>query len=181
VEQVILVDAQDRQVGVEDKLAAHRGCQRHRAFSVFLFRSDGRMLLQRRHELKYHTGGLWTNACDGHPRPGEDTVAAGRRRLREELGIDTGLEEALVFSYEAPLGDDLMECEIDHVLIGRYDGDPQPDPQEVSAWAWVEPALLTHDVAEFPERYAIWMRIPLQRVLEEAGLDADGDAVRSEG
>ena len=98
-EQVILVDAEDREIGTAPKLAAHQaGGRLHRAFSVFVLNSRDEVLLQRRAAGKYHGAGLWSNSCCGHPRPGESTPAAARRRLREEMGIDLELEELFAFS-----------------------------------------------------------------------------------
>lgn len=173
LEQVILVDDDGRTIGVADKLDAHRVCRRHRAFSVFVVSGDGRLLLQRRHPAKYHTGGLWTNACDGHPRPGEGTVVAARRRLREELGVDCELRELYAFTYEAELGDGMIECELDHVLLGTYDGEVVPDPTEVVEWAWAPAASLRRRVAQSPEAYAIWFRLALPRVLEHLGVPSE--------
>jgi isopentenyl-diphosphate delta-isomerase len=158
-EQVILVDEQDREVGQAEKLSAHRAEGRlHRAFSVLLFDADGRTLLQRRAAVKYHFAGRWANACCGHPRPGENTLDAARRRLHEELGIDTELSELASFTYRAEdAGSGLTEHEIDHVLVGRFDGDLQPNPLETDAVRWVDPAALQRALAERPDDYAPWV------------------------
>ena len=118
-EQVILVDQQDREIGVAEKLEAHRKGKLHRAFSVFLFNAKDEMLLQQRAAEKYHSGGLWTNTCCSHPRPGEPTEAAARRRLREEMGISCNLNKAFDFIYRAEFDNGLIEHELDHVFIGR--------------------------------------------------------------
>lgn len=174
MEHVILVDEADRPLGTADKMEAHRECARHRAFSVFVVSPAGDLLLQQRHEAKYHTGGLWTNACDGHPRPGEDVAAAAGRRLREEMGFSSPLEHLFSFTYEAAFDDGLTECEFDHVYLGLFDGDPTPDPAEVAAWRWVGPEELGRAVAAHPEEYAIWLRLALPRVLAHlAGQDPD--------
>jgi isopentenyl-diphosphate delta-isomerase len=169
-DQVILVDELDRPVGFEDKLAAHeRGGKLHRAFSVFLFDSSGRMLIQRRAEGKYHFGGLWTNACCSHPRRGQTLMESARARLRHELGIDAPLEELFSFVYRAEdPASGLTEHEFDHVLRGRFDGAPAPNPDEVSDWEWVEPRELLEDVRRRPERYTPWFKLVLERVLGHA-------------
>ncbi len=167
-EYVILVDERDREVGTEEKLEAHRLGLLHRAISVFLFHPDGRLLLQQRHPDKYHSGGLWSNTCCSHPHPGEDTTEAASRRLREEMGIDCSLRPAFSFVYRVRFSDTLFEHEYDHVFTGRYAGDPQPDPQEIVSWKWVEPAELNADVAARPERYTHWFRLILPRLLEGA-------------
>src|SRR3954454_10378832 len=164
---VVLVDEHDRPLGVEAKLKAHEaGGRLHRAFSVFLFDAAGRMLLQRRAAGKYHFGGLWAKACCRHPQWGEDVVSGARARLREELGVDADLAEAFTFVYRAAdPASGLTEHEFDHVLFGRFDGRPRPDPAEVADWKWVDPAELARDVAAHPERYTPWFRIALDRVL----------------
>ena len=167
-EQVILVDAQDREVGTLEKLAAHRnGGLLHRAFSVFIVDPQGRWLLQQRAAGKYHFPNLWTNACCSHPRPGEQTAAAAHRRLREELGFDCDLVERFQFEYKATsAAEGLTEHEYDHVFTGVFSGAVQPDPAEVAAVRWVEPAGLDREVREHPERFTPWFKIALERVRE---------------
>lgn len=155
-ERVILVDEHDVAVGEMEKLEAHRRGTFHRAFSVFVLDREGRVLLQRRAESKYHSGGLWSNTCCGHPRPGEDTGAAATRRLREEMGIECSLHSAGSFVYRAQLGE-LVEHEYDHVFAGRLDGDPRPDPAEVAEWRWMSPDELARDLETHPERYTVWV------------------------
>ncbi len=162
-EQVIWVDAEDREVGVGEKLATHREGTLHRAFSVVIFNSAGEMLLQQRAVTKYHSGGLWSNTCCGHPRPGETTEAAGRRRLQEEMGIECPLEEMFTFLYRTELGDGLSENEYDHVLVGHCDGlTPHPAHDEVADWRWVNMADLRRDIAAQPEQYTYWFKVLLE-------------------
>lgn len=168
-ERVILVDADDTPTGTAEKLAAHRAGQLHRAFSVFVVNEDGEMLLQRRADGKYHSGGLWSNACCSHPRPGEATEAAARRRLREELGFDCPLEHAFAMVYRADVGGGLVEHEYDHILLGRWDGVPDPDPAEVSDWRWVPLDELRDEVGRHPRRFTYWFRVALLE-LGERGL-----------
>jgi isopentenyl-diphosphate Delta-isomerase len=168
-ERVVLVDADDRELGTEEKLAAHRSGSLHRALSIFLFDRRGRVLLQQRALSKYHSGGLWANACCSHPRPGESVLAAASRRLREELGIACPLEPAFGFVYRAALGNGLIEHEYDHVLLGRFDGEPEPNPDEVAAWRWVEPALLAAELRDDPSRYCAWLPLAFAE-LERRGL-----------
>src|SRR5215213_7703405 len=129
-ESVILVNERDEPIGTAPKLDAHYNGELHRAFSVFIRDYEGRILLQRRANEKYHSGGLWTNACCGHPRPGEDTRVAAERRLHEEMGIHSELTEVGVFIYRDSVGS-LTEHELDHVFTGVYSGDPSPDIMEV--------------------------------------------------
>ena len=168
-DDVVLVDEHDRPIGLAPKLGAHEhGGRLHRAFSVFIFDSAGRMLLQRRAPGKYHFGGLWTNACCSHPGAAVPVAESARARLRHELGIDVPLEELFSFVYRAEdPASGLTEHEFDHVLAGRYDGDPRPNRDEVDAWEWVDPQELLRDVARRPQRYTPWFRLVLERVIRE--------------
>lgn len=168
LEEVILVDEADREIGFAEKLAAHRaGGRLHRAFSIVLFNSRGDMLLQKRADAKYHFGGLWTNACCGHPRRGEAVRDAARRRLREELGVETELHEAFSFVYSASdRRSGLTEREFDHVFVGTFEGQPRPDPEEIDAVRWIACDELARDVARRPERYTPWFSRLVERLGE---------------
>lgn len=174
-EYVVLVDAAGREVGAEAKLAAHRSGRLHRAVSVFVFDDHGAVLLQRRSAGKYHSAGRWSNTACGHPRPGETTLAAARRRLAEEMGLDVELREVGVFTYRAELGAGLVEHERDHLFVGTSRGLPIPDPHEVDDWRWVEPEVLTRELAKEPERFSAWLPMAWAKLLERE----DG-AARSE-
>jgi isopentenyl-diphosphate delta-isomerase len=167
-EHVVLVDHRDRETGIAAKLAAHQTGALHRAFSVMLVDRRGRLLLQRRARGKYHSGGLWANTCCGHPRPGETVVDAAGRRLREEMGIVTPLRSVGAFTYRARLGD-LEEHEYDHVLTGRFDGVPNPDPSEVEEWRWADPSDAAAELAAEPDRFAAWFAKVLAMVREVGG------------
>ena len=144
----------------------------HRAFSVFLFDSAGRMLLQQRAAGKYHFGGLWTNACCSHPRRGQTVIESARARLRHELGIDAPLHELFSFVYRAEdPATGLTEHEFDHVLVGRFDGAPSPNGDEVSDWEWIEPGALLEDVRRRAARYTPWFKIVLERVIRQVAVD----------
>lgn len=158
-EEVILVDVQDNATGTMEKMEAHRKGLLHRAFSVFLFNDKGQMLLQQRALNKYHSGGLWTNTCCSHPRPGEKTESAASRRLQEEMGIVTSLEKAFSFVYKAELDNALTEHEFDHVYVGVFDGQPQINPNEVHAFKWEDPLNIRNDIAEHPQCYTAWFKI----------------------
>jgi isopentenyl-diphosphate delta-isomerase len=158
-EQVILVDVEDRSIGVAPKLTAHRDGSLHRAISVQLRDTQGRLLLQKRHSDKYHSGGLWTNTCCSHPRPGEGADNAARRRLSEEMGIACALVPLFVTRYRAELDNGMTEHEVVHCFGGLYAGEVRPDPSEVDAYAWIEPGVLRADVQRAPDRYSAWFRI----------------------
>src|SRR5688572_19728671 len=150
-ERVVLVDENDAEVGTLEKQRAHLEGRLHRALSVFVLNSRGEMLLQRRAWGKYHSGGLWTNTCCSHPRPGEAVEDAARRRLREEMGIDADLTPLFEFTYRADVGLGLVEHEYDHVFAGRYDGEPVPSVDEVDGWRWVPVGEVARQVREDPD------------------------------
>ncbi|MFL6208287.1 MAG: isopentenyl-diphosphate Delta-isomerase [Pyrinomonadaceae bacterium] len=161
-EQVILVDENDRAVGVGEKLVTHRTGALHRAFSVFVFDRARRLLLQQRAATKYHSQGLWSNTCCGHPRPGEEITAAAHRRLREEMNIECELRAAFNFLYRAELAGQLIEHEYDHVFVGEYDRAPVPEPKEVADWKWLSMAELRQDLSRAPERYSYWLKAAIE-------------------
>jgi isopentenyl-diphosphate Delta-isomerase len=165
-EHVVLVDDHDVAIGVAEKLAAHRAGQLHRAVSVFLFDARGAMWLQRRALHKYHSPGLWTNACCTHPRPGEGNAHAATRRVREELGSACQrLRSLFSFLYYAPFDNGLVEHEYDHVFVGQLNVHPTPNPEEVDAVRLVPVRELRREVDAHPERFTAWFRIALAPVL----------------
>lgn len=147
-------------------METHRKGKLHRAFSIFVFNNENEMLLQQRAIKKYHSGGLWTNTCCSHPRPDENISKAAHRRLREEMGFDTELNEAFSFTYFADLDKGLKEHEYDHVFIGNYDGDINPNPDEVESFKWIDMDVLKRDIKENPKNYTEWFKISIFRVLE---------------
>jgi isopentenyl-diphosphate delta-isomerase len=161
-ERVILVDEHDREVGSSEKLRAHLDGALHRAFSIFVFDAGGRLLLQKRARTKYHSGGLWSNTCCGHPRPGEETTAAARRRLREEMNFVCELREAFDFLYRAELEGALVEHEYDHVFVGEFEGTPAPDPSEVEEWKWMSMDELRRGLREQPAHYSYWLKVAFE-------------------
>lgn len=169
--KVVLVDQNDREIGVMDKMEAHEKALLHRAFSVFIFDPSGRMLLQRRALAKYHSGGLWTNACCSHPGPGESVLAAAERRLFEELGFSTPLRKSFDFIYKAAFDNGLTEYEFDHVFTGVYDGMLSADPLEVMEVCWMSMDRIHADLAARSDIYTEWFKIAFQAFLDRAPLD----------
>ena len=163
-EMVVLVDELDRDLGAAPKSRVHRTGERHRAVSVFLFDEQGRTLLQRRADGKYHSPGVWSNTCCGHPRPGESTLDAARRRLREEMGVECELAHVATFEYRADVGQGLLEHEVDHVFRGRFSGAPEPDATEVSGFRWARLDDVRADCGRHPERYSAWLPLALERL-----------------
>lgn len=162
--KVILVDQQDNKQGTKDKLQAHKDNDLHRAFSVFLFNSDDKLLLQQRALGKYHSAGLWSNTCCSHPKPDENIIQAGDRRLKEELGIDAPeLKDLFTFKYQVEL-EKVNEHELDHVLAGRKDKlNLSPDPKEVRDYKWVDFDEILQKVSEHPDNFTYWFK----RILSE--------------
>jgi isopentenyl-diphosphate delta-isomerase len=166
---VVLVNEADAPLGTAEKLRAHTEGWLHRALSVFVFDSEGRLLLQRRTPGKYHSGGLWSNTCCSHPYPNESPLAAARRRLQEEMGFSCALTPAFHFTYRASVGPTLIEHEYDHVFVGVVDAvDVHPNPDEVSDWAWMSASAIREDVTASPSRYTVWFRRLLDQALASA-------------
>lgn len=159
--EVILVDKHDNPIGVMEKMAAHTKPHLHRAFSIFLFNEQGEMLLQQRVFTKYHSGGLWTNACCSHPYPNEETAKAANRRLYEELGIHTTLHKAFDFVYQAHFDNGLFEHEFDHVYLGSYSGELNPNPEEVADYCYKTLEEIKDNLKLYPESYTPWFKIAL--------------------
>lgn len=163
---VILVDENDRELGLAPKMQAHIDGVLHRAFSVFVFNSQKQLLLQQRAHNKYHSGGLWTNTCCSHPAPGETTEAAAHRRLEEELGFDCPLEYGFGFVYRTDFENGLTEHEYDHVYFGRYEAGFQLNPEEVADTRWITLRELDAWMQERPEDFTFWFKHIYERVKE---------------
>jgi isopentenyl-diphosphate delta-isomerase len=157
-ESIVLVDAQDVPQGVAPKAEVHRRGLKHRAISVLVRNHAGDMLLHRRNVEKYHSGGLWTNACCSHPRPGEAAEDAARRRLAEEMGIRCGVTPLFVAQYRAAVSNGYIEDEVVRVFGSTYEGPISPDPAEVSEWKWLPLAELADDLVRRPDSYTVWFR-----------------------
>ncbi|MEZ2414538.1 isopentenyl-diphosphate Delta-isomerase [Muriicola sp. E247] len=162
-ERVILVNQKDEEIGTMPKMEAHEKAVLHRAFSVFVMNSKGETMLQQRAAKKYHSPLLWTNTCCSHQRLGETNLQAGKRRLQEEMGFQTELKELFSFIYKAPFDNGLTEHELDHVMVGYYEGDPEINPEEVEAWKWMTPDAIRNDIQASPESYTAWFKIIFER------------------
>lgn len=164
--QVILVDEQDTPVGSCEKMEAHQRGLLHRAFSVFIFNAKGEMLLQQRAEAKYHSGGLWTNACCSHPALGEDTESATHRRLVEEMGFDTPVQKIFDFVYKAEFDNGLIEYEFDHVFVGHYDGIIAFNKDEVQDYCYKPIQEIALTIEQRPALYTAWFKLAFPRIAE---------------
>lgn len=158
-EQVILVNEQDQEIGLMPKIEAHEKAVLHRAFSVFIFNSRNELMLQQRASHKYHSPDLWTNTCCSHQRHGESNIEAGKRRLFEEMGIVTELEEKTSFIYKAPFDNGLTEHELDHIMVGYYDDAPSLNQEEVKDWKWMSLEDVKNDIIINPSSYTAWFKI----------------------
>ena len=161
-DKVILVDKNDNQVGLMPKLEAHEKGLLHRAFSVFIFNNEYKLLLQKRATSKYHSGGLWTNTCCSHPREGEDILEAANRRLFEERGIKTSLRKVYDFIYKAELDNGLTENEFDHVFYGVYDKEPKINLEEADDYKWMDMDSLNDDINNNGGNYTVWFKIAFE-------------------
>jgi isopentenyl-diphosphate delta-isomerase len=169
-EKVVLVSPKDEPLGTEEKLKAHQLGLLHRAFSVFIYRTGGEnrgeeleFLLQKRHNEKYHCGGLWTNTCCSHPRLNETVISAAERRLKEEMSLSISLHHAGSFIYRAAFENGLIEHEFDHVFLGEFKESDNPqtikiDPKEVQEYRWLSLPLLENELSNYPETFTPWMR-----------------------
>jgi isopentenyl-diphosphate delta-isomerase len=161
---VILVDEEDVQTGTMEKMEVHLKALLHRAFSIFIFNKKGEMLLHKRADKKYHSGGLWTNACCSHPQPGEETAAAAESRLQDEMGFQTPLKKVFDFIYKAPFDNGLTEHEFDHVFIGTYDGEILPNPDEVSDYCFKTVEEIKNSIQSHPQKYTEWFKIAFPKM-----------------
>ena len=171
-ELIVLVDEQDRRVGLAQKMEAHVHGWRHRAFSVFVFNDRHELLLQKRAPVKYHSGGLWTNTCCGHPRPGEHVARAAHRRLHEEMGFDCDLLRIGAIQYALEVGNGLVEREYLHLFVGQWNGQPAPAADEVSDWRWCAPSAVDASLATQASRFTAWLPLtwPHVRQALQAGV-----------
>ncbi len=162
-EQVILVNERDEQIGTMAKMEAHEKALLHRAFSVFIMNERGETMLQQRAADKYHSPLLWTNTCCSHQREGESNLVAGKRRLTEEMGFSVELEELFSFIYKAPFDNGLTEHELDHVMIGSFNGRPKINPDEVADWKWMKLEEIKESIASDPQLYTAWFKIIFEK------------------
>jgi isopentenyl-diphosphate Delta-isomerase len=164
LDKLILVDENDMPIGTIEKMEAHQKALLHRAFSVFIFNTKGEMLLQQRALDKYHSGGLWTNACCSHPYDGQQTQEAAEKRLQEEMGFTTTLTKVFDFIYKAPFDNGLTEHEYDHVFTGTYDGAIVPDKSEVEDFCFMSMDVIKESLQLHPEKYTVWFKIAFPKM-----------------
>jgi isopentenyl-diphosphate delta-isomerase len=166
MEYVVLVDEQDNAIGTMEKQQAHVEGVLHRAFSIFIFNSDKKLLLQKRASSKYHCGGMWTNTCCSHPRETENTLDAANRRLQEEMGMQCELKPIFSFVYKAEFENGLTEHEFDHVFFGQSDQTPELNLEEVEDFRYIGLEELQTEIKEARQNFTPWFLIALDRVTE---------------
>lgn len=167
-EYITLVDENDHVLGKEEKLLAHKTGKRHRAFSILIINDKKQMLIHKRESSKYHSGGLWTNACCSHPRYEEKLIEAAHRRLQEEMGFDCPLKELFSFKYRYAFDDGLVENEYDHVFLGVYNSDLiNPDPNEVESYKWVDYNYLLEEINSYEEKYTVWFKKIIKLLVDD--------------
>ena len=158
-DNVILVNENDEPIGLMPKMEAHEKAVLHRAFSVFVLNKNNQLMLQQRAAHKYHSPLLWTNTCCSHQKENETNLEAGNRRLMEEMGFQTPLKELFHFIYKAPFDNGLTEHELDHVMIGFYESEPNINLEEVESWKWMDIEAVKADIDENPQFYTVWFKI----------------------
>ena len=165
IDEVILVDSRDNELGTIEKMEAHQKGILHRAFSIFIFNSKGEILLQKRNSEKYHSGGLWSNTCCSHPRPGENLTQATKRRLMEEMGMKAELFPTFSFQYKAHLDNNLIEHELDHVYVGYSNELPIVNTDEVEGYCYLSPELIELGLDKHPSDYSSWLKICFKELM----------------
>lgn len=162
--RVILSDINGKEIGIYDKLLAHKEGRLHKAFSVFVFNNSGELLIQKRINDKYHSGNLWSNTCCSHLISGEDVIISAKRRLKEEMGFECDLKKKFSFVYKLDVGNGMTEHEFDIILIGKYDGDVVPNNNEVDDIKWIKIDSLLLDIKNNPDNYTSWFKVILERM-----------------
>ena len=165
--EVILVDQDDNVIGSMDKLEAHQKGLLHRAFSIFVFNSNNELLIHKRAMGKYHSEGLWTNTCCSHPMPGESIIEAAHRRLKQEMGFDCEMKNVFSFIYDVALENELIEHELDHVVIGRFNGEPVLNLEEASEFKWESLDKIIDDIKLKPEEFTYWFKVILEKHIDQ--------------
>ena len=165
-ECLILVDENDQQWGKMEKLKVHQLGLLHRAFSIFIFNSEGQVLLQQRAADKYHSPNLWSNTCCSHPHFGESMAQATKRRLQEEMGMNCPITFAFKFIYKVDFSNGLIEHECDHVYLGYSDAPPQANPLEVQDHKYIGLDELQEDLSKHAENYSEWLNICFEQLVK---------------
>lgn len=170
MDNVVLVNESDQEIGVMEKIEAHRKGLLHRAFSVFVFNDNNELLLQKRAKCKYHSGGLWTNTCCSHPKPNENVIDAAKRRLKEEMGFETEVDNHYSFIYKTALDNELTEHELDYVLTGKYNDVPKLNAEEAEDYKYIDLNTLEKWMSAKPNEFTVWFKIAYPELKKRLGL-----------
>ena len=162
---IVLVDVFDNKVGVCTKKEAHKLGKLHRAVSIFIYHDD-MMLIQKRAFHKYHSGGLWSNACCSHPSDDVALSDFARKRIYEEIEIECSIEEVFQFTYFHKFNDKIFEYEYDHVFIGEYKGDFKLNAEEAVEAKWISLEDLGVLLLEQPQLFSVWFLIAAPKIME---------------
>jgi len=164
---VILVDRNDKKMGIMPKMEAHKKGALHRAFSVFIFNNNNELMLQKRNKNKYHSPSLWTNTCCSHQRDEESNTGAGKRRLLEEMGFCVELNVIGSFIYNIQFDNGLIEHELDYILVGKYNGNVKINTDEVDDWKWLSLDNIKDDIKVRPNNYTEWFKIIIENYFDQ--------------
>ena len=156
---VILVNKNDKKIGLMPKMEAHKKGALHRAFSIFIFNNKNELMIQKRNLNKYHSPGLWTNTCCSHQKDGESNISAGKKRLLEEMGFCVELNEIGSFIYNVGVDSGLIEHELDYILVGKYNGNVKINSDEVDNWKWMSLDNIKDDIRTRSKNYTEWFKI----------------------
>lgn len=170
MEQVVLVDNDDNDIGMAEKMECHHNpVKLHRAISIIILNNRDEMLITKRASAKSTWPEFWSNACCSHPRKGETPEAAAKRRMQEELGFSCNLEFLFKFVYEAKFNSEWGEHELDHIFLGYYDGPVRANHEEISEHKFVDIDELKADMEKHPEKYTPWFKLMFKRVMYHIG------------
>ncbi|HLC77295.1 MAG TPA: isopentenyl-diphosphate Delta-isomerase [archaeon] len=170
MEQVVLVDNEDNDIGLKEKMEAHKNpVPLHRAISVIILNNKDEMLITKRASTKKTWHDFWSNTCCSHPRKGETPEAAAKRRMQEELGFSCDLDFLFKFTYEAKFNNEWGEHELDHIFLGYYDGPVHANAEEIGDHKFVDIEELKHDMEKHPEKYTPWFKLMFKRVMYHIG------------
>jgi isopentenyl-diphosphate delta-isomerase len=162
--KIVLVDESDKETGTELKSSVHKSGLLHRAFSILIFNNKNNLLIQKRASKKYHSGGMWTNSCCSHQKEGESLIESAHKRLFEELGFNTELNEIFTLRYNTHFSNGLTENELDHVYIGYYDGRVIPNKNEIKDYKWTPVDILLDNINNNPNNYTYWFKLILKKL-----------------
>lgn len=170
MEEVILVDSEDNELGLKEKSETHRNpVPLHRAFSVFIMNEKDHLLITKRSQHKKTWPGFWSNTCCSHPRANEPAELGAQRRVEEELGFTCDLDFLFKFEYSAQFDKEWGENELDHVFVGYYSGVLKVNEEEIDEIKWIDLDELRFDMEKNHGKYTPWFKLCFRRFLYHIG------------